>query len=65
MTGQKEQTVINIEITTEAHEFLRGVQTQLQKILHKKKVTFSQVILVLKAVTRLDDTLIQMQLEET
>jgi hypothetical protein len=57
------ENVIGIEISKKAHEKLRGLQESLQKILRKKKVSYTQVIMVMFAVTRLDDTLIQMQLE--
>jgi hypothetical protein len=54
---------ITIEISTEAYAKLHSVQEELQKILRKKKVSFDQVVKVMFAVTRLDDTLIQMTLE--
>lgn len=53
----------NIEISPEAHEKLRGLQLSLEKILRKKQVSFDQVIKVMLAVSRLEDTLINMQLE--
>lgn len=53
----------NIEIDKEAIELLRGSQTELQKILRKKKVSYSQIIKVLYAATHLQDELINMQLE--
>jgi len=56
--------VTTVEISTEAYGKLRSLQDSLQKILRKKKVSFDQVIKVMFAVTRLDDTLIQMQLDE-
>jgi hypothetical protein len=46
----------------EAIGLLRGSQTELQKILQKKKVSYSQVIKVLYAATHLHAELI-MQLE--
>ena len=52
-----------IEISTEAHEKLRSLQQSLKKILRKNQVSFDQVIKVMLAVSRLDDTLINMQLE--
>jgi predicted CopG family antitoxin len=52
-----------IEIDTEAYEKLHSVQESLQKILHKRKVSFSQAVKVLFLCTRLDDTLIDWQLE--
>jgi len=55
--------VKTIEISTEAHEKLRSLQQSLEKILRKKQVSFDQVIKVMLAVSRLDDTLINMQLE--
>ena len=56
--------VTTVEISTEDYGKLRSLQDSLQKILRKKKVSFDQVIKVMFAVTRLDDTLIQMQLDE-
>ncbi len=52
-----------IEISTEAYDRLRSLQQSLEKILRKKQVGFDQVIKVILAVTTLEDTLINMQLE--
>lgn len=52
-----------IEISVDAYDKLHSLQEALQKILRKKQVSFDQVIKVMLAVSRLEDTLINMQLE--
>jgi hypothetical protein len=52
-----------MEISLEAYDKLRSLQQSLEKILRKKQVSFDQVIKVILAVSRLDDTLLNMQLE--
>jgi hypothetical protein len=52
-----------IEVSMKAYEQLHSVQEALKKILRRRQVSFDQVIRVMFACTRLDDTLIEMQLE--
>lgn len=52
-----------IEISVDAYDKLHSLQEALQQILRKKQVSFDQVIKVLCACSRLEDTLINMQLE--
>lgn len=58
-----ETKATSIEISVATYDRLRSLQDQLEKILRKKKVSFDQVLRVMFAVARLDDTLIEMQLE--
>ena len=60
----KSKDTKTIEGSTEAYEKLTCIQGALRKILRKKQVSFDQTIRVMFAVTRLDDTLIQIQLDE-
>ena len=53
-----------IEISTEAYDKLHSAQTTLEKILHKKQVTFDQVIKMFFVAEPLDVILTNMMLED-
>jgi hypothetical protein len=52
-----------IEISIDTYNKLHSCQDNLQKILRKKKVSFDQVLAVMFACTKLNDTLLDMQME--
>jgi ATP-dependent Zn protease len=61
---QNSENVTSIEIDKETYGLLRSCQDSLQAILRKRKVSYSQVLKVLFVGSKLQETLIDMMLEE-